>query len=128
MSITFKSEFVDGMLCTTATGRDDDLQQVIDYGTAIIDLANECGARLILCDETKLVYTLGTFDTFQLAQTIAERTKNIVRVAIVCSPDFLEDGKFWETVALNRFLQVRVDTDIERARAWLLNNPDQSQQ
>lgn len=126
MAITYHTEYLDGILLVNASGRDDDLQQVIDYGSSVIDLAMECGAKLILCDETNLEYTLGTFDTFQLAQTIAARSQKIVRVAIVCSPKGLEDGKFWETVALNRFLMVRVDTDKQRARAWLLSGADLS--
>ena len=123
MAITFQSEIADGLLLITTSGRDENLQQVIDYGCAIIDLAVESGVTLILCDERNLEYALDTFDTFQSAQKIAELAPRLARIAIVCGPQFFKDGKFWETVAVNRALQVRVDTDIERAKAWLVK-PD----
>ncbi|NTW54470.1 MAG: hypothetical protein HGB15_06890 [Chlorobaculum sp.] len=123
MAITFHSEIADGLLLITASGRDEDVQQVIDYGSAVIDLAVESGVTLILCDERNLEYALDTFDTFKSAQQIAEIAPKVIRVAIVCGAKFLEDGKFWETVAVNRALQVRVDTDIEQAKAWLVK-PD----
>jgi hypothetical protein len=109
----------DGWLVVTASGRDERLQDVIDYGSAIIQLAAEHGVTRVMCDERCLEYALGTFDTYEAAQTIAERAPACHRVAIVCSPTSLSDGQFWETVAVNRDLRVRVDTDITRAREWL---------
>ena len=122
MAITYQAEMrEDGLLVITAAGRDENLQQVLDYGYSVIELAIEKKAKLILCDERNLEYALGTVDTFQAAQQIAERATKVARVAIVCGPNFLEDGKFWETVAVNRYLVVRVDTDFEKAKEWLLN-------
>lgn len=121
MAISFHTETVGELLLVTSSGCDEHVQQVIDYGTSVIDMAVKKGARYILCDERALEYTLDTFDTFQLAQIIADSAPKVLRVAIVCSPEFLEDGKFWETVAVNRALQVRIDTDIERAKSWLHN-------
>jgi hypothetical protein len=119
MAISFHAEIANGVLLISASGRDENLQQVIDYGSAVIDLAIESGVTHILCDERNLEYALDTFDTFQSAQKIAELAPRLARIAIVCGPQFFKDGKFWETVAVNRALQVRVDTDIERAKEWL---------
>lgn len=119
MSISYQSAFSNGLLAITAEGRDDSIQDVIDYGCAVIELAIKHGARKIFCDERRLEYALDAFDTYQSAKEIAARADRVVRVAIVCAPEFLADGKFWETVAVNRSLEVRVDTDIERAKAWL---------
>lgn len=124
MAITYLSEMKNGLLSITAAGRDDTVQQVIDYGTAVIELAITYEAKLILCDERNLEYALGTFETFQAAELIAERAPKVARIAIVCKPEFLADGKFWETVAVNRLLRVRVDTDIDQVRNWLLNPED----
>ena len=121
MAISYQSEMKDGLLCITAAGRDDTMQQVVDYGTAVIDLAIKNEAKMILCDERNLEYDLRTFETFQVAEFIAERAPKVARIAIVCKPAFLVDGKFWETVAVNRFLHVRVDTDIDQVRNWLLS-------
>jgi hypothetical protein len=119
MAITFQSKMTDGLLLITASGCDENVQQVIDYGTAVLKLATENDACFVLCDERNLEYALDTVDTFELAKKIAEMAPKVIRVAVVCGPMFLEEGKFWETVAVNRALQVRVDTDIDRATAWL---------
>ncbi len=119
MTIKYQSEFREKLLIVTASGRDDTLEQVIEYGCSVIALAVESGATRLLCDERGLEYTLDTVDTYKLAKTMAERAPKIIRVAIVCRPEFLVEGKFWETVAANRALLVRVDTDFDRALRWL---------
>lgn len=124
MAICFGVNYENGVLFITASGRDDNVQQVIDYGSSVIELAVRYGSKYILCDERDLEYTLDTFDNFESARKIAELAPKVVRIAIVCGAKFLDDGKFWETVAVNRALQVRFDTEMERARAWLLRHKD----
>lgn len=124
MAISFGVNYENGVLVITASGRDDNVQQVIDYGSSVIELAVKSGARYILCDERDIEYTLDTFDNFESARKIAELAPKVARIAIVCGAMYLEDGKFWETVAVNRALHVRVDTEMERARAWLLRDKD----
>ncbi|MDX9724091.1 MAG: hypothetical protein RBU37_25310 [Myxococcota bacterium] len=119
MSIIFRTEVKDGVLLVTSSGRDDSLEDVLHYGFSVIETAVSAGVTRVLCDERALEYTLGTTATYQAAQLIAERAPNVARVAIVCAPSFLEKGKFWETVAVNRHLHVRVDVDAERAMEWL---------
>jgi hypothetical protein len=46
----------------------------------------------------------------------------VARIAIVCKPKHIEAGDFWETVAVNRGLQVHLFTDIDDAHSWLINN------
>ena len=120
MAIAFDAAIDDGIVVVTASGRDENAQQVIDYGDAVIELVVKAGVKLVLCDERKLEYALDTLGTYQAAKTIAAHAPKVGRVAIVCNPKFLEDAKFWETVAVNRALQVRVDTDIARAKYWLV--------
>ena len=119
MAIAYRSKMEKGLLIIIASGRDESVQQVIEYGASVIDLALATGATRVLCDERDLECALGTVDTFQAAQAIAERAPKIIRVAIVCGPKFLALGKFWETVLVNRSLKVLVDTDMARARKWL---------
>ncbi len=124
MTITFQAESNDGLLVVTASGQDDNPQQVIAYGSAVIDLAIQHQASRILCDERNLEYRLGTIDTFQAAEAIAARAPKVGRAAIVCRPSNFEDGKFWETVAVNRGLAVRFFIDIDKARVWVLKDGD----
>ncbi len=119
MSIKFQSKVEDGILIVTASGRDDNVNQVIEYGRSIIQLTIEKGVMCVLCDERNLEYTIDGLDSYDSARKIAEEAPKLARVAIICRPESLKKGKLWEIVAVNHGLQVRVDTDISRARAWL---------
>lgn len=124
MTISFEAESTDGLLTVTTSGQDDNPEEVIAYGSAVIDLAIRNHASRILCDERNLEYRLGTVDTFRAAEAIAARAPKVARVAIVCKPSDFEDGKFWETVAVNRGLEARFFTDIDKARIWVLKDVD----
>jgi len=119
MSITYQSKVEDGILIITTTGRDDNVNQVIEYGRSITQLAVNSGVIRILCDERNLEYAIGTLDIFVAAKKIAEEVPKLAYIAIVCQPRFLKDGKFWETVAVNRGLRVHIGTDIRRAEDWI---------
>lgn len=119
MSITYLSEVKDDILIITANGKDEHAEMVIEYGRSVIQLVIESGVRRVLCDERNIEYNLGIIDTFEAARQVAEHAPKVGRIAIVCRPEFMKTGKFWETVAVNRGLHVRMYTDIELARAWL---------
>lgn len=132
MSIKYRSTVENGVLIIKASGRDENAQQVIEYGRSVIQLIVESGTQRVLCDESELEYALSTVDTFdaakqiafEAAKEIAASAPNVARVAIVCNPQFWDDAKFWETVAVNRGLRVVVDTDISRAMAWLTEDAE----
>ena len=121
MAIQHSVELKDNILYVKASGRDDDINDVIQYGEALIKAAVEMGATYVLCDETELEYAIGTLDTFQAAEYIAKAAPRVGRIAIVCHPRYAKDGKFWETVAVNRGLLVRMFTDTGEAEGWLKN-------
>jgi hypothetical protein len=100
-------------------GCDDNVEEVVQYGMAIIQAAQASGCRHVLCDELELTYQLGTLDTFTAAKTISEYAPRVGRVAIVCKPQHFSDAEFWETVAVNRGLMVRVFPARAEAEAWL---------
>jgi hypothetical protein len=106
-------------LLVNAAGYDETLEEVQEYALAVIDACRENGCTRVLCDETALEYRLGTFDTYQSAQFVATYGAQIEKVAIVCSPRFSADARFWEDVAVNRGLTVRVFREGDAARAWL---------
>lgn len=112
---------VDGeTLFVTASGRDDGLADVMAYAQAVIGLGVEHGVKRVLCDERNLQYALGTMGIFQAAEHVAATAPKIARVALICAPESFEDGRFWETVAVNRGLQVRVTPDYDKALSWLM--------
>lgn len=119
MAINYTIEADDGLLRVVAAGKDDNLRQVKDYGFAVLSAALSSRCTKVLCDERELIYSLGTFDSFESAKYISELAPDIAKVAIVCRPENIEDADFWETVAVNRGLHVRVFKTLAEAESWL---------
>jgi hypothetical protein len=119
MAIDYSFHVDDDLLRVKASGRDESLEEVMAYGMAIIEAAKESGCTRVLCDELELDYALGTFDTFEAAKFIADQVPGVAKVAIVCKPEYADDADFWETVATNRGMLVRMFHDLEEAEAWI---------
>ncbi len=119
MAINFLIEVDDDLLRVTASGQDDNLEEVQEYGMAVIEACIEYGVSKVLCNEKELKYSLGTFDTYESARLIAEVAPKIAQVAIVCRDDDFKDAQFWETVATNRGLHIRVFKELVAAEEWL---------
>jgi hypothetical protein len=119
MAIHFSTLVEGDLMQVTTRGFDESLAQVQDYGMALVDRCQANGVRHVLCDERALEYRLTTCDTYKLAEFLAARIPLVARVAIVCNPKFAVDARFFEDVASNRGLSVRMFTDIGPARAWL---------
>ena len=119
MAISYTFTLNGETLYVKTQGSDESLEEVVQYGMAIIQAAQASGCRRVLCDELELTYRLGTLDTFTAAETISHRAPRVGRVAIVCNPQHFSDAKFWETVAVNRGLMVCVFPALPEADAWL---------
>jgi hypothetical protein len=121
MTIRHTCTVHDDTLEVVAEGHDQGVEEVKAYGEAIIREAIAAGVTRVLCDERRLVYALDTFDTFEVARYMADTIPRVGRVAIVCAQAGIDQGAFWETVAVNRGVQVVVTTEMDRARAWLVH-------
>jgi hypothetical protein len=119
MGIQFVTGKEGDTLLVRAHGFDENLDQVQQYGMNIIAVAREQGVTQVLCDERELEYRLGTFDTYTAASYISAHAPAVCKVAIVCRPDDIVDAKFWETVAVNRGLTVRIFKELVDAQNWL---------
>jgi hypothetical protein len=119
MVIEYQITVEDDLLRVTAAGSDDSLEEVQSYGMAVIHAALESGCRRVVCDETRLVYSLDTFDTFKYGVFIAAQAPRLARLALVINPDQARDIAFWETVVINRGLQVRIFDNAQAAEDWV---------
>lgn len=122
MAIKFKIIDTQNILRVKASGIDDNLEQVIEYGMKVIEVAKKYNVTKVLCDEQDLIYNLSTLDNFESAKFIAEQVPKIGKIAIVFNPKNFKDAEFWETVAVNRFLTVKFCKKIEEAEKWLSAN------
>lgn len=119
MAIHLETNLEGDFLVAKATGRDDSLEEVQQYASAVIEAARKSGCKKVLCDETELVYTIGTVDIYDLAKFISQHAPSVARVALVINPDQIDDAKFWETAIANRGLHFRVFKDFDSAENWL---------
>lgn len=119
MAITYSMSLEPPLLRVTASGIDDSLGEVQAYGAAILQACVESGCTRVLCDERELIYNLSVFDTYELARVTSELAPGLGKAAIVCNQDNVSDAQFWETVAVNRGLMVRVFLSLAEAETWL---------
>lgn len=107
------------MLHVKTSGTDDSLEDVKRYGLAVIEAAIAACVTKVCCDERELAYEIGALETFECAKFLAETVPSLCRVVIVCHPRDAQDGRFFETVAVNRGLRICVTSDFEAALAWI---------
>lgn len=119
MAIYYQLNAKDQLLFCKTSGYDENLEDTLAYGAAVMQACLDAGCTHVLCDERGLEYRLDTIDTYELAKYYAEHVPLVVKAAIVCNPAHIEDAEFWENVAINRGLSVRVFKNIEDAEAWL---------
>lgn len=119
MAIEYLMKPEGDLLCVEASGFDESLAEVQEYGLAVLTHCAEGQHKRLLCDERRLEYRLDTVDTFRAAAFISEIAPGVGRAALVCHPSCAKDAQFWETVAVNRGVAVRVFQDLDAACAWL---------
>jgi hypothetical protein len=119
MSIRYSIHTDGDLLRVVASGKDDDLNDVNTYGSAVVAAAQSTGCRRVLCDERDLQYSIGTIDIYESAEFMAQQARWVMQVAIVAPAGYEDDADFWETVAVNRGLRVRMFRRIEDAERWL---------
>ena len=126
MAIAYRMTVNERVLHVHASGKDESEDEVKQYGMAVIENAASAGVERVLCDERSLEYAIGTLSNYEAAKFIADAAPAVCRVAIVCSARDAEDGAFWENVAVNRGLNVRVTTDYAMAKAWVEEGLDRT--
>lgn len=119
MAIHYQTEVRGNLMKVITSGEDESLEEVMDYAHTIINEAVKANITKVLCDERNLIWKLSAFDTFQLAENTSKLAPRVAKIAIVCNPKYVEEGRFYETVATNRGLIIRVLSDIEEAKKWL---------
>ncbi len=114
---TFMQE--DQCLHVRLTGHQDleVLQQLVH------DIVDQCMAttcRHVLVDARESTGAMNTVDKYELGMTAASFSMSGIKVACVDMGE--RTDYFFETVAVNRGVSVRIFTDYDEAQAWLLNS------
>lgn len=119
MAINYKYEQKDKILMVSTSGKDESLEEVLEYARNILGLALKLNCTHVLCDERQLEYNISFIDTYELAEAASKEARSLRKIAIVCDPKYLKDGGFFETVAQNRGLIIFMTSDYEKALEWL---------
>jgi hypothetical protein len=119
MAINYEMSVEDELIIVVSSGVCDDLDQLKEYVLALHEAVTTLEQTRILVDETQLEYRLGTIDSYYSGEFMSEMEPKPYKLAIVCRQEGWDDTKFWETVAVNRGVPVRVFVDKERAEEWV---------
>ena len=111
MKINFVIKDEDKYLRIISTGSCENLVQLKEYVLALQEAAVSSGQTRLLVDETHLEYTLSTLDTYNSGCFLAQLSPKPKKIAILCKTSGWNDAKFWETVTVNRGINVRVFDD-----------------
>lgn len=119
MAIEYTIERSGDVVIVEARGFDEGLEEVLDYNRAIKERAEALGCKKILSIESELEYRLSIVETYELAEQLSDMARGFKKIAIVTGEDNQDAAQFWEDVATNRGIVVRVFYRLEEAEEWL---------
>ncbi|MBZ0179072.1 MAG: hypothetical protein K8F36_07260 [Melioribacteraceae bacterium] len=119
MAIEFKYQIKDEIIFSTASGNVKEVEEVKAYGKSLIDLCKKNKLNKVISDERNVKYSLSQIELYSLATYYRELLNTVIKSAIVCRDEEFDNTHFWETVSVNRGLNVKVFTDIKKARRWV---------
>jgi len=119
MAVHYSIQGEGDTLTVNAWGFDESLAQVEEYGMAVISACIEGGYTHVLCNEVGSSIVSARPTPYEDAAFMSAHAPRVARVAIVCNPKFIADARFFEDVAINRRLTVRVFKEVEDASWWL---------
>lgn len=120
MSIEYRIDAANDILKVKSRGICEDLAELKKYLLGIHDIVMSTGSTRVLVDESQLEYALSTFQTYESGCFVAENAPRTIKIAIVSRSEGWEDSKFWETVVVNRGLNVKIFKDLQSAEKWIL--------
>ncbi|MDD3313405.1 hypothetical protein [Pseudodesulfovibrio sp.] len=108
------------LYCLTA-GAVTDAQSLIDWGLAIVRMAQEKKRPRILVDNREFILELSPLDVVEFASYFEERDIAFLglRLAVLSSPSRPQTTRLVETALTNRSASYRRFTSTEEAQAWL---------
>ncbi len=119
MSIKYSIEAEEDLLNVTAIGTCENLIQLKDYLFGIHDTVELNDSTRVFVDESRLIYALSTIETFNSAKFVSKMAPRQLKIAVLCRREGWKETKFWEDVAFNRGVMVRVFIAYDEAQRWI---------
>ena len=110
-----------GYLLVKAVGTMDSFDVMLDYAKTVLAAIESTGGKTLMLDHRSLRFKMFSLDAIDLAAWLEEREVQSMglRTAVLPAKGDMLIGKFFETVFVNRSLQLRVFSDEEAAARWL---------
>ena len=121
MSYDLKMTCKSGFLHAEVTGIRS-VDTIVDAARRIIEECSTAMTSKVLVDVRQLQGRLDTLEAYQIpAETFEDlRRPGVIKAAaIVDHPEYLDRGRFFETVAQNRGFNLRIFGDVDEAVQWI---------
>jgi len=120
MSINYVISDEGKYLKVVSAGACEDLNQLKEYVLAIHNATISSGQERVLVDETQLEYKLSTLNSFDSGRFVSSIGPKPKKLAVLCKLEGWNGTRFWETVAVNRGVPVKIFRDQDSAEKWIL--------
>ena len=122
MALEFTTKVTGTLLEVTTKGYDENVDDSVSYGEAILQVCEENRCNRILVDETRLTSVLDTVGQYEMVTRLVAKVHSYLKVAMVVNPANYAETSFGSMVAENRGINIRVFTSLAEARGWLNQN------
>ena len=121
MPINYTIEESGNYVLVQAEGVSENLQEILEYIDAFIVQCEKCGIGNILLDHRKLRYGDNIALTYDLAIRCIDRlsTERPFKIALVVSPERMDFGRVYESIGINRGLDLKAFDRFKMAAVWL---------
>ena len=121
MALNFDIAIDGDLLTVTTIGFDENVDEAVAYGEAIISKCIESQCSKILVDESKMSAVLDTVGQYEMVQRLISLIPYQLSIALLTNPDHFQDTSFGTMVAENRGVHIKTFTSAELASQWLQN-------
>ncbi|OIQ52085.1 hypothetical protein BerOc1_00557 [Pseudodesulfovibrio hydrargyri] len=121
MPYTYEVLKKDGYIQLTSSGKIGSMEDLVELGRSMEDLANRLDCRRFLIDERSVVMAIEPLDLTAFAESRMDEPRTGMRVAVIYTPENLSRFHWIETFLQNRCIPYRQFSSFEEAEQWLMS-------
>ena len=113
---------IDGYLCLNCTGEINNTEQLLAFAADVYEEIEKYGDRKILTNMETMVIPLSITSYYNLVESYMNDyppSNHLLKIAVVMSEEYKEQGSFWEAVCMNRGFEYLSFNNKNEAENWL---------
>ena len=120
-STDYKLEHFEGFSIATSFGKRDNLLQIIDNISLVLEQVVKNGNEKLLVDFRKVDFNFPMADAYNIVKMFELRLRDYqhVKIVVVCPEEHIEFGSFWKEIGEKRGFDFFVASEYEEAENWL---------